>query len=120
MARASSVRYRTYKARRSAYGCRTMNEQRGRSQSALARAKEGALENAILTSASFSIIATDEKGVVQLFNVGAERMLGYRADEVVDQLSPSDLHDPEEVRERAEALSLELGIAIAPGFEALA
>jgi signal transduction histidine kinase/AmiR/NasT family two-component response regulator len=88
--------------------------------SALARLKEGALENAILTSASFSIIATDEKGIVQLFNVGAERMLGYRADEVVDQLSPSDLHDPDEVRERAEALSLELGIAIAPGFEALA
>jgi signal transduction histidine kinase/AmiR/NasT family two-component response regulator len=88
--------------------------------SALARLKEGALENAILTSASFSIIATDEKGIVQLFNVGAERMLGYRADEVVDQLSPSDLHDPDEVRQRAEALSLELGIAIAPGFEALA
>src|SRR5207253_6249080 len=88
--------------------------------SALARLKEGALENAILTSASFSIIATDEKGIVQLFNVGAERMLGYRADEVVDQLSPSDLHDPDEVRQRAEALSLELGIDIAPGFEALA
>jgi signal transduction histidine kinase/ActR/RegA family two-component response regulator len=87
---------------------------------ALARLKEGALENAILTSASFSIIATDEKGIVQLFNLGAERMLGYRADEVVDQLSPSDLHDPDEVRQRAEALSLELGIAIAPGFEALA
>src|SRR3954468_19192299 len=88
--------------------------------SALARLKEGALEDAILTSASFSIIATDEKGIVQLFNVGAERMLGYRADEVIDQLSPSDLHDPGEVRERAEALSLELGIDIAPGFEALA
>jgi signal transduction histidine kinase/ActR/RegA family two-component response regulator len=91
-----------------------------RAHSALARLKEGALENAILTSASFSIIATDEKGIVQLFNVGAERMLGYQADEVVDQLSPSDLHDPDEVRQRAEALSLELGIDIAPGFEALA
>src|SRR3954468_19991647 len=88
--------------------------------SALARLKEGALEDAILTSASFSIIATDEKGIVQLFNVGAERMLGYRAHEVVDKLSPSDLHDPGEVRARAEALSLELGIDIAPGFEALA
>ncbi|HEY8048854.1 MAG TPA: ATP-binding protein, partial [Ramlibacter sp.] len=48
------------------------------------------------------------------------RMLGYRADEVVDRLSPSDLHDPGEVRERAEALSLEAGVPIAPGFEALA
>ena len=37
--------------------------------------KAGALQNAILTSANFSIIATDEKGIIQLFNVGAERML---------------------------------------------
>src|SRR3954463_1048703 len=73
--------------------------------------KEGALQNAILTSANFSIIATDEKGIIQLFNVGAERMLGYRASEVVNKLSPSDIHDPREVTERAEALSQELGTA---------
>jgi signal transduction histidine kinase/ActR/RegA family two-component response regulator len=82
--------------------------------------KAGALQNAILTSANFSIIATDEKGIIQLFNVGAERMLGYRADEVVDRISPSDIHDPQEVMARAQALSLELGTVIAPGFEALA
>jgi signal transduction histidine kinase/ActR/RegA family two-component response regulator len=82
--------------------------------------KAGALQNAILTSANFSIIATDEKGIIQLFNVGAERMLGYRADEVIDRLSPSDIHDPQEVIARAQALSAELGTAIAPGFEALA
>jgi signal transduction histidine kinase/ActR/RegA family two-component response regulator len=79
-----------------------------------------ALQNAILTSASFSIIATDEKGIIQLFNAGAERMLGYRAGEVVNRISPSDIHDPQEVMERARALSLELAIPIAPGFEALA
>jgi PAS domain S-box-containing protein len=82
--------------------------------------KAGALQNAILTSANFSIIATDEKGIIQLFNVGAERMLGYRAAEVVDRISPSDIHDPQEVKARAEALSLELKTPIAPGFEALA
>jgi signal transduction histidine kinase/ActR/RegA family two-component response regulator len=82
--------------------------------------KAGALQNAILTSANFSIIATDEKGIIQLFNVGAERMLGYRADEVVDRISPSDMHDPKEVMARALALSAELGTTIAPGFEALA
>ena len=82
--------------------------------------KAGALQNAILTSANFSIIATDEKGIIQLFNVGAERMLGYRADEVINRVSPSDLHDPGEVTERAEALTRELGTTIAPGFEALA
>ena len=82
--------------------------------------KAGALQNAILNSANFSIIATDEKGVIQVFNVGAERMLGYKAAEVVDRISPSDIHDPQEVRARALALSAELGTPIAPGFEALA
>jgi len=57
--------------------------------------KAGALHNAILTSANFSIIATDEKGTIQLFNIGAERMLGYSAAEVVNKVSPSDLHDPQ-------------------------
>jgi PAS domain S-box-containing protein len=82
--------------------------------------KTGALQTAILTSANFSIIATDEKGIIQLFNVGAERMLGYTAAEVVNRINPSDIHDPQEVMARAQALSLELGTPIAPGFEALA
>ncbi|MBF8299787.1 MAG: sensor hybrid histidine kinase [Acidobacteria bacterium] len=46
------------------------------------RRKE-ALQNAIFNSANFSSIATDAKGVIQIFNVGAERMLGYTAAEVV-------------------------------------
>src|SRR5438128_5227687 len=79
-----------------------------------------ALQNAILTSANFSIIATDEKGIIQLFNVGAERMLGYTAAEVVNSMSPSDLHDAKEVLARAEALSTELATTISPGFGALA
>src|SRR4051812_9677985 len=82
--------------------------------------KAGALQNAILTSANFSIIATDENGIIQLFNVGAERMLGYTAAEVVNKINPSDIHDPHEVRARAEALSVELSTPITPGFEALA
>jgi len=86
----------------------------------LALLKTGALQNAILTSANFSIIATDEKGIIQLFNVGAERMLGYLAAEVVNKINPSDIHDPQEVMARAQALSLELATTITPGFEALA
>jgi PAS domain S-box-containing protein len=82
--------------------------------------KTGALQTAILTSENFSIIATDEKGIIQIFNVGAERMLGYMAAEVVNKISPSDIHDPEEVMARAQALSLELATTIMPGFEALA
>jgi PAS domain S-box-containing protein len=82
--------------------------------------KTGALQNAILNSPNFSIIATDEKGIIQLFNIGAERMLGYLAAEVVNKISPSDIHDPQEVMARAQALSLELATPITPGFEALA
>jgi len=82
--------------------------------------KTGALQNAILNSANFSSIATDEKGVIQLFNVGAERMLGYAAADVVDQITPADISDPQEVIARAAALSLELGTPITPGFNALA
>src|SRR3984885_10300889 len=82
--------------------------------------KTGALQNAIFNSANFSSIATDEKGVIQLFNVGAERMLGYMAIEVVDKITPADISDPQEVIARAQALSLELATPITPGFDALA
>src|SRR6184192_1342836 len=81
--------------------------------------KTGALQNAIFNSANFSSIATDEKGVIQIFNVGAERMLGYAAAEVMNKNTPADISDPQEVIARAKALSAELGTTITPGFEAL-
>src|SRR5256885_329568 len=81
--------------------------------------KTGALQNAILNSANFSSIATDERGVIQIFNVGAERMLGYTEAEVLNRITPADISDPEEVVARARALSEELGTEIRPGFEAL-
>jgi PAS domain S-box-containing protein len=81
--------------------------------------KTGALQSAIFNSANFSSIATDAKGVIQIFNVGAERMLGYTAAEVMNKITPADISDPQEVIERAKALSAELGTPITPGFEAL-
>jgi PAS domain S-box-containing protein len=81
--------------------------------------KNGDLQNAIFNSVNFSSIATDARGVIQIFNVGAERMLGYAAAEVVDSLTPADISDPDEVIARALALSLELATPISPGFEAL-
>jgi len=81
--------------------------------------KTGALQNAILNSANFSSIATDEKGVIQIFNVGAQRMLGFTAADVLNKITPADISDPQEVIARAKALSVELGTQIAPGFEAL-
>jgi PAS domain S-box-containing protein len=96
----------------------TDNTARKRAEEALLKA--GALQNAIFNSANFSSIATDAKGVIQIFNVGAERMLGYRADEVVNKTTPAEISDPREIISRADALSAELETTIAPGFDALA
>jgi PAS domain S-box-containing protein len=78
-----------------------------------------ALQRAIFNSANFSSIATDARGVIQIFNIGAERMLGYSAAEVVNRVTPAELSDPHEVIARALALSAELDTQIEPGFEAL-
>ena len=90
-----------------------------RKQAEEALLKAGALQSAIFNSANFSSIATDAMGVIQIFNVGAERMLGYTAAEVMNQITPADISDPQEVIARAAALSAELGTPITPGFEAL-
>jgi len=95
----------------------TDNTARKQAEDALLKA--GALQSAIFNSANFSSIATDAKGVIQIFNVGAERMLGYAAADVMNKITPADISDPEEVIARAKALSTELGTAITPGFEAL-
>jgi PAS domain S-box-containing protein len=78
-----------------------------------------ALQSAIFNSANFSSIATDAKGVIQIFNVGAERMLGYTAAEVMNQITPADISDSQELIARAKALTIELGVPITPGFEAM-
>ena len=81
--------------------------------------KAGALQSAIFNSENFSSIATDANGVIQIFNVGAERMLGYTAAEVVDKITPADISDPQELIVRAKSLSVELATMITQGFEAL-
>jgi PAS domain S-box-containing protein len=90
-----------------------------RKQSEETLLKAGALQRAIFNSANFSSIATDAKGVIQIFNVGAERMLGYTAADVMNKLTPADISDPQELIARAKALSIEIGTPITPGFEAL-
>ncbi|MBE2262588.1 MAG: PAS domain S-box protein [Burkholderiaceae bacterium] len=90
-----------------------------RRQAEAALAKAGALQTAIFNSANFSSIATDARGVIQIFNVGAERMLGYAAADVMNKITPAEISDPREVIQRAQALSTELGTLIQPGFDAL-
>lgn len=81
--------------------------------------KAGALQDAIFNSANFSTIATDADGVIQIFNVGAQRMLGYSADDVVNKLTPASISDAPELIERAASLSGEFKTTIGPGFDAL-
>ena len=88
-------------------------------QAETALRKNGALQSAIFNSANFSSIATDARGVIQIFNVGAERMLGYSAQEVMNKVTPAEISDPQEIMARAQTLSAELGVQIQPGFEAL-
>ncbi|MFB2897418.1 PAS domain S-box protein [Aerosakkonemataceae cyanobacterium BLCC-F50] len=75
------------------------------------------LQRAILDSTNYAIISTDVTGIIQTFNVGAQRMLGYNASEVVGKLTPSIIHDSEETLQRAAELSVEMGRNISPGFE---
>ena len=96
-----------------------MEDVTARRQAEEALVKSGALQSAIFNSANFSSIATDAKGVIQIFNVGAERMLGYTAAEVMNTITPADISDPLEVIARAKSLSVELNTPITPGFEAL-
>src|SRR5476649_1027401 len=96
---------------------RTDNTARKEAEEALLKA--GALQSAIFNSANFWSIATDAKGVIQIFNVGAERMLGYTAAEVMNKITPADISDPQELIARAKALSIELATPITTGFEAL-
>ncbi len=81
--------------------------------------KANFFQSMIFNSVRFSSITTDTNGIIQIFNAGAEKMLGYSSKEVVNRLSHVDMSDPQELVARAAALSLEFGTVIEPGFEAL-
>ncbi|WP_223807446.1 PAS domain S-box protein [Pseudanabaena sp. UWO311] len=75
------------------------------------------LNQTILDSVNFAVISTDVEGIIQSFNIAAEKMLGYAASEVVGKTSPAILHDLDEVVAQAHQLSTELQRNIEPGFE---
>jgi PAS domain S-box-containing protein len=78
------------------------------------------LRQAIHNNASFSSITTNAKGIIQIFSLGAEKLLGYSAVEVLNKFTPVDLHDKDELATRAIALSKEFGVPIPSGFQTLA
>ncbi|MEI9898080.1 MAG: ATP-binding protein [Chthoniobacter sp.] len=73
-----------------------------------------ALQNALVNSANVAIVSVTRNGLVRTFNAAAERMLGYRAEEVIDRLRPEIWHDPEELRAMADEIQRETGETIAP------
>jgi PAS domain S-box-containing protein len=75
------------------------------------------LRDAILNGANFSIISARPDGVITTFNACAERLLGYKAEELVGKATPAIIHDQQEVIVRSAELSKELGRPVAAGFE---
>lgn len=73
--------------------------------------------HAIINGSNHSIISTDLNGVIKMFNPAAERMLGVSAEEVINKETPEIFHDHEEIKNRAEVLTKELGRTVNPGFE---
>jgi len=71
------------------------------------------LSGVLNASTEIAFIATDAVGTITVFNTGAERLLGYRAGEVVGKVTPTILHDPDELAARAAELGVE------PGYEAI-
>ena len=79
--------------------------------------KVNILQKAILDGTDYSIISTDVNGIIQTFNAGAEKMLGYSAKEVIGKTTPQLFHDRTEVTKQAQILSQELNRPMEPGFE---
>ena len=79
--------------------------------------REAAFLQAILDSAVPSIISTTPEGLITTFSRGSEKLLGYRAEEIIGKVTPEIIHDAYEVVARAVELTAELGRTIEPGFE---
>jgi PAS domain S-box-containing protein len=79
-----------------------------------------ALQTAILNCANLAVIATDNSGMIQLFNVGSERLLGYRAQEIIQQRLPDALFAPQELAQYLAAQFMAPRVMHAPSFELLA
>ncbi|MDG2433808.1 PAS domain S-box protein, partial [Flavobacterium sp.] len=70
--------------------------------------------SAILNASEFSIIATNLDGTIKHFNKGAERLLGYKASEVIGKIAPAQLRDEAEIVRHAKDLSIEIGREVKP------
>ncbi|MBO1897080.1 PAS domain S-box protein [Shewanella sp. BF02_Schw] len=67
------------------------------------------LTNVLAAASEIAIISTDNNGIINIFNRGAELLLGYQAEEIVGKQSPAIWHLPSEIRERSKQLTKEFG-----------
>jgi PAS domain S-box-containing protein len=74
-------------------------------------------QSALLYNAPYMVISATKDGIITTINPMAARSLGYSAEECIGKLTPAVFHDPNEVAERAQVLTAELGVPVAPGFE---
>lgn len=80
--------------------------------------KHGEAVKSVLDSVSeVGIITTDAEGTITLFNAGAEKMLGYAANEVTGRLNFCSFHPVAEIKQRAFELTKEYGFNV-DGFQA--
>lgn len=80
-------------------------------------AQANILQRRILESAGYALIATDNEGLITAFNPAAEKLIGYRTEEMVGKQTPAVFHLYEEMEARAAELSEELGRPVEPGFD---
>ncbi|RMN88477.1 CHASE domain-containing protein/sensory box histidine kinase, partial [Pseudomonas coronafaciens pv. coronafaciens] len=73
------------------------------------RAAHGQLRNVLDAATEVAIIATDLDGLINTFNVGAQKMLGYAQEDVLGKFRLMDLYQSAELELRAGSLSRELG-----------
>lgn len=79
--------------------------------------KKSMFYDTLLQSTNESIITTDIFGVITSFNLGAERMLGYRADELIGKTTYLMIHDSEEVHKYTAELRETLGCETQTEYE---
>ncbi len=90
-------------------------EDRVRERTAELAETEARLRAVLEAATQVAIIAADTNRIIRIFNPGAERMLGYSAEEVVGKFTPERFHDRAECEARAADLTAEFGHVVGAG-----